>query len=158
MRSWESFVESRTLLKGITRAPSPSCRQATLSPSFSRQTAVTQSATRMWDSLLSTRHEVSALSDCLSASLTRLHSLTTEPSPLTRFISDIDECSAPDPEDGSEPLCSQICLNTLGSYICSCYHGFRLRSDQRTCVCEYCARAVKLSTLSDLLSLSFQPF
>lgn len=87
---------------------------------------------------------ISTLSDCLSASLTHLHSLTTEPSPLTRFISDIDECSAPDPEDGSAPLCSQICLNTLGSYICSCYHGFRLRSDQRTCVCEYCAHAVKL--------------
>ncbi|TMS11454.1 Mannan-binding lectin serine protease 1 [Larimichthys crocea] len=45
---------------------------------------------------------------------------------------DIDECSAPETEDG--PLCSQICLNTVGSYLCSCHHGFELRSDQRTCV------------------------
>ncbi|XP_068179770.1 ovochymase [Antennarius striatus] len=47
---------------------------------------------------------------------------------------DIDECSAPEPGDGSGPLCSQICLNTLGSYLCSCYPGFELRSDQSTCV------------------------
>ncbi|XP_013879967.1 complement component 1, r subcomponent [Austrofundulus limnaeus] len=46
---------------------------------------------------------------------------------------DIDECSAPEPEDGSGPLCSQICLNTLGSYLCSCHHGYELRSDQRSC-------------------------
>uniref|UniRef100_A0A673A7A1 complement subcomponent C1r n=1 Tax=Sphaeramia orbicularis TaxID=375764 RepID=A0A673A7A1_9TELE len=47
---------------------------------------------------------------------------------------DIDECSAPEPRSGSGPLCSQICLNTLGSYLCSCYHGYELRQDQRTCV------------------------
>uniref|UniRef100_A0A671WKS8 Vitamin K-dependent protein C n=1 Tax=Sparus aurata TaxID=8175 RepID=A0A671WKS8_SPAAU len=47
---------------------------------------------------------------------------------------DIDECSLPEPADGSGPLCSQICLNTLGSYLCSCHHGFELRSDQRTCL------------------------
>ncbi|XP_073340691.1 complement C1r-A subcomponent-like isoform X1 [Pagrus major] len=47
---------------------------------------------------------------------------------------DIDECSLPEPADGSGPLCSQICLNTLGSYLCSCHHGYELRSDQRTCL------------------------
>ncbi|KAF7226962.1 putative LOC107379532-like protein [Nothobranchius furzeri] len=47
---------------------------------------------------------------------------------------DIDECSAPEPEDGSGPLCSQICLNTLGSYLCACHHGYELHSDQRTCM------------------------
>ncbi|XP_067366118.1 complement component 1, r subcomponent [Channa argus] len=46
---------------------------------------------------------------------------------------DIDECSAPEPADGSGPLCAQICLNTLGSYLCSCHHGYELRPDQRTC-------------------------
>ncbi|CAJ1062511.1 complement C1r-A subcomponent-like [Xyrichtys novacula] len=46
---------------------------------------------------------------------------------------DIDECSA-QPAESSGPLCSQICLNTLGSYLCSCQHGYELRSDQRTCV------------------------
>uniref|UniRef100_A0A8C9YQD9 Vitamin K-dependent protein C n=1 Tax=Sander lucioperca TaxID=283035 RepID=A0A8C9YQD9_SANLU len=47
---------------------------------------------------------------------------------------DMDECSAPEPEDGSGPLCSQICFNTLGSYLCSCHHGYELRADQRSCV------------------------
>nr|XP_046254445.1 uncharacterized protein LOC124064236 [Scatophagus argus] len=47
---------------------------------------------------------------------------------------DIDECSAPEPADGSGPLCSHICLNILGSYLCACHHGYQLRSDQRTCV------------------------
>ncbi|XP_034553172.1 complement C1r-A subcomponent-like [Notolabrus celidotus] len=47
---------------------------------------------------------------------------------------DIDECSAAEPADGSGPLCSQICLNTLGSYLCSCHHGYEMRSDQRSCM------------------------
>ncbi|XP_068998590.1 complement component 1, r subcomponent [Embiotoca jacksoni] len=47
---------------------------------------------------------------------------------------DTDECSAPEAADGSGPLCSHICLNTLGSYLCACHHGYELRSDQRTCV------------------------
>uniref|UniRef100_H2MAB2 Vitamin K-dependent protein C n=3 Tax=Oryzias latipes TaxID=8090 RepID=H2MAB2_ORYLA len=45
---------------------------------------------------------------------------------------DVDECSAP--ETGNGPLCSQICLNTLGSYLCACHHGYELRSDKSTCV------------------------
>ncbi|XP_030639723.1 complement C1r-A subcomponent [Chanos chanos] len=47
---------------------------------------------------------------------------------------DVDECSSPNPEDESGPLCSQICLNTVGSYLCACNHGYQLRPDQRTCV------------------------
>ncbi|XP_029928875.1 complement C1r-A subcomponent-like [Myripristis murdjan] len=47
---------------------------------------------------------------------------------------DMDECSEPDPADGSAPPCSQICLNTPGSYLCSCHHGYELRTDHRTCV------------------------
>ncbi|KAJ8289889.1 hypothetical protein GJAV_G00006450 [Gymnothorax javanicus] len=46
---------------------------------------------------------------------------------------DVDECALPEPSDGSGPLCSQICHNTLGSYLCSCHHGYELRPDQRTC-------------------------
>ncbi|KAJ8354959.1 hypothetical protein SKAU_G00225260 [Synaphobranchus kaupii] len=46
---------------------------------------------------------------------------------------DVDECALPVPDDGSGPLCSQICHNTLGSYLCSCNHGYVLRPDQRTC-------------------------
>ncbi|XP_038567058.1 complement C1r-A subcomponent-like [Micropterus salmoides] len=47
---------------------------------------------------------------------------------------DIDECSKPDSEDGSGPLCSQICINTPGSYRCSCHYDYKLHLDQRTCL------------------------
>ncbi|XP_028837038.1 complement component 1, r subcomponent [Denticeps clupeoides] len=47
---------------------------------------------------------------------------------------DVDECSAPEAAGGMGPVCSQICLNTLGSYFCSCRHGYNLRPDQHTCV------------------------
>ncbi|XP_060725393.1 complement C1r-A subcomponent-like [Tachysurus vachellii] len=44
---------------------------------------------------------------------------------------DRDECSS------QVPPCTQICLNTMGSYLCACYHGFKLDADQRTCVREF---------------------
>ncbi|XP_035528551.1 complement C1r subcomponent-like [Morone saxatilis] len=47
---------------------------------------------------------------------------------------DVDECSKPDPGDGSGPLCSQICINTPGSYHCSCRYGYKLHLDQYTCL------------------------
>ncbi|XP_041797887.1 complement C1r subcomponent-like [Chelmon rostratus] len=47
---------------------------------------------------------------------------------------DIDECSEQDPGDGSGPLCSQICINTPGSYYCSCHNGYKLHLDQHTCL------------------------
>ncbi|XP_062848642.1 complement C1r subcomponent-like isoform X2 [Trichomycterus rosablanca] len=47
---------------------------------------------------------------------------------------DIDECSSTSLDPDSR--CSQICLNTLGSYLCTCYHGYHLRGDQRTCVLD----------------------
>uniref|UniRef100_A0A8C4F8J9 complement subcomponent C1r n=1 Tax=Dicentrarchus labrax TaxID=13489 RepID=A0A8C4F8J9_DICLA len=46
---------------------------------------------------------------------------------------DVDECSNPDPGDGSGPLCSQICINTPGSYHCSCRYGYKLQLDQLSC-------------------------
>lgn len=46
---------------------------------------------------------------------------------LILFIVDINECSiSPHP-------CQMICENTLGSYICSCLHGFTLNRDNSTC-------------------------
>ncbi|KAG7335426.1 hypothetical protein KOW79_000119 [Hemibagrus wyckioides] len=48
---------------------------------------------------------------------------------------DIDECSFPD-SDNSDSRCAQICLNTLGSYLCACYHGYQLRADQHSCVLD----------------------
>ncbi|XP_053349501.1 complement component 1, r subcomponent [Clarias gariepinus] len=48
---------------------------------------------------------------------------------------DIDECSSTDSDD-SESSCTQICLNTLGSYLCACYHGYQIQADGRTCVLD----------------------
>ena len=47
---------------------------------------------------------------------------------ITHFsISDIDECHD---ENGG---CYQICENLPGSHNCSCYTGYKLSSDKRTC-------------------------
>ncbi|KAL2084916.1 hypothetical protein ACEWY4_020434 [Coilia grayii] len=45
---------------------------------------------------------------------------------------DVDECAEAGKPGKTDP-CAQICLNTLGSYFCSCHHGYDLRADQRTC-------------------------
>uniref|UniRef100_A0A3Q0RYD0 CUB domain-containing protein n=1 Tax=Amphilophus citrinellus TaxID=61819 RepID=A0A3Q0RYD0_AMPCI len=49
---------------------------------------------------------------------------------------DIDECSKTDAREDSGLLCSQICINTPGSYHCSCHSGYKLHLDQRTCLCK----------------------
>ena len=41
--------------------------------------------------------------------------------------SDIDECAI------SNGNCSEICINTVGSYMCSCVSGQSLTSDNKTC-------------------------
>ena len=41
---------------------------------------------------------------------------------------DIDECM----ENISN--CNQLCSNTQGSYICYCYSGYELDSDDHTCI------------------------
>ncbi|XP_078064837.1 complement C1r subcomponent-like [Mustelus asterias] len=43
---------------------------------------------------------------------------------------DIDECSKADEEDS---VCDQICHNSLGSYFCSCHHGYQLQADGKSC-------------------------
>ncbi|KAH9523896.1 hypothetical protein Btru_047344, partial [Bulinus truncatus] len=44
---------------------------------------------------------------------------------------DVDEC-----QSGNKP-CSHICVNSLGSYGCSCYTGYKLAVDQISCeACE----------------------
>ena len=42
--------------------------------------------------------------------------------------SDINECQ--ENTDG----CSQMCSNTIGSYVCSCYAGYRLSLDRHSCI------------------------
>ncbi|XP_043269103.1 low-density lipoprotein receptor-related protein 4 isoform X2 [Venturia canescens] len=41
---------------------------------------------------------------------------------------DVNEC-----EFEKDPVCSQLCNNTLGSFTCSCMRGYVLRPDFRTC-------------------------
>ncbi|KAF7998627.1 hypothetical protein HCN44_011035 [Aphidius gifuensis] len=41
---------------------------------------------------------------------------------------DINEC-----EFEKEPVCSQLCKNTVGSFMCNCIVGYVLRPDLRTC-------------------------
>ena len=45
------------------------------------------------------------------------------------FIADIDECAVPNE-------CHQGCLNTNGSFLCTCLPGFLLSSDGTTCECR----------------------
>ena len=47
------------------------------------------------------------------------------------FHPDIDECTV-ETDD-----CSQICINTVGSFDCDCNTGFVLDSDGSTCNGEY---------------------
>ncbi|XP_072517858.1 collagen and calcium-binding EGF domain-containing protein 1 isoform X1 [Salminus brasiliensis] len=44
------------------------------------------------------------------------------------YCLDIDECASK-----NETVCSQICINTPGSYRCECEKGFYLEQDGRTC-------------------------
>ena len=46
---------------------------------------------------------------------------------LCFFFSEIDECS-----EGISS-CNMQCVNTIGSYYCSCFLGFQLMSDNYTC-------------------------
>ena len=43
------------------------------------------------------------------------------------FSSDIDECAM------NSTVCDQICVNTFGSYMCSCRSGFRLNNISNQC-------------------------
>ncbi|XP_029694521.1 complement C1r-A subcomponent-like isoform X2 [Takifugu rubripes] len=51
---------------------------------------------------------------------------------------DVDECSKADPKNGSGSVCSQMCVNTVGSYYCSCYSGYTLQPDHQTCLSSGC--------------------
>uniref|UniRef100_A0A672SAQ0 Collagen and calcium-binding EGF domain-containing protein 1 n=1 Tax=Sinocyclocheilus grahami TaxID=75366 RepID=A0A672SAQ0_SINGR len=44
------------------------------------------------------------------------------------YCLDIDECA-----NNNETVCSQICVNTPGSYRCGCEKGFYLEDDGKTC-------------------------
>ena len=46
---------------------------------------------------------------------------------LLEFSLEIDECT----ENTSG--CNQGCVNTIGSYYCSCYTGYQINANQRVC-------------------------
>ena len=49
---------------------------------------------------------------------------------MIAFFVDINECAV---NNGN---CSQMCINTIGSYRCSCVTGYLLNPDGRTCLGE----------------------
>lgn len=46
------------------------------------------------------------------------------------FIKELDECELQDHG------CEHNCVNTLGGYLCSCFLGYELHSDKKTCESE----------------------
>ena len=46
---------------------------------------------------------------------------------MALFFTDVNECLL---NNGN---CSQNCTDTIGSYTCSCYVGYTLNDDRRTC-------------------------
>ena len=47
------------------------------------------------------------------------------------YFSDVDECES---DNGG---CAQICINTAGSFECSCTAGYSLTGDNTTCEGNY---------------------
>ena len=47
---------------------------------------------------------------------------------IYNLLSDVDECTL------GINGCNQNCVNTEGSYLCSCFAGYHLISNQKTCV------------------------
>ena len=55
------------------------------------------------------------------------------------LFADINECLT------SNGGCYHICSNTLGSYQCSCHHGYQLHGNKHSCISEYWHKSVKYS-------------
>ena len=68
--------------------------------------------------LVSLRDICSHISECIAYS--------TVPEVLL-FCADIDECKL------DSDQCAQTCINTIGSYTCSCSEGYLLNGDRRGC-------------------------
>ena len=47
------------------------------------------------------------------------------------FFLDRNEC------ESKKSSCQQACINTVGSYYCSCYKGYKLLEDSKRCKGEY---------------------
>ncbi|XP_055684209.1 low-density lipoprotein receptor-related protein 4 [Lutzomyia longipalpis] len=62
---------------------------------------------------------------------------------------DIDEC-----QFASDPVCSQNCINTIGSFMCSCVSGYVLRPDLRTCKALGSSMKLIMANRADLRQIS----
>lgn len=60
---------------------------------------------------------------------------------------DVDECL------DTSIVCDQVCINSVGTYHCTCEEGYRIGSDGKTCVCKSLWRISCVS--SKLLPPSF---
>ena len=66
------------------------------------------------------------------------------------FISDVNEC----PHNNgsclceSDSQCGAVCINTLGSYHCSCSDGYTLAEVMRTCVAKEKVETITLCSFS----------
>ena len=61
----------------------------------------------------------------------------------TSHHTDIDECTQ------GVRGCNQYCTNTNGSYVCSCYVGYQISSDNRTCV----GKKIYIMSVHDTMTL-----
>ena len=68
-------------------------------------------------------------------------------------FADINECSS-----SSTNGCQQVCVNTVGSYMCQCNAGYRLNNNGRTCAGEKLHTNIDGSTIiGHRLLLNFIP-
>lgn len=73
---------------------------------------------------------------------------TSCPSSNLPYI-DVNECS-----NSSLHYCQQVCVNSAGSFSCSCNSGYSLNSDRRTCTGKTVLQQEK-NTITIFLYLSF---
>ena len=78
-----------------------------------------------------------SLSECPFCTYSKVLFNLRQPSHCVNFcilsvldVPDIDECTV----FGTGQLCSQICINTVGSFRCDCREGYTLARDERTCI------------------------